>query len=241
MLRNVEKRGVQAARLPLEPGGTRSKFSYRSHHAQHGGNATEPAHLTLACVLLPPAGNWVRFFCSIPPLFVLSHGLPMINTRANWLRLALFYRCQLLPPLHWPLATFVRHSPRSLAVRRARRGQVLQTLPRWLPPATDCRIAKNRMGLIWPSEPSILIMHRPGDSCGKSNPFPTRRRPTVDHSLVAGGARTPVAAGVPAGWPSAAMPALVCFFRPQAPESEGRRAVGGDSQKKTITDAWDRA
>jgi hypothetical protein len=25
------------------------------------GNATEPTHLTLACVALPPAGNWVRF------------------------------------------------------------------------------------------------------------------------------------------------------------------------------------
>ncbi len=37
MLRNVEKRGVQAARLPLEPGGTSSKFSYRSHHAQRSG------------------------------------------------------------------------------------------------------------------------------------------------------------------------------------------------------------
>ena len=29
------------------------------------GNGTEPAHLTLACVLLPPAGNWVRFACQI--------------------------------------------------------------------------------------------------------------------------------------------------------------------------------
>jgi len=53
------------------------------------GNATEPAHITLACVLLPPAGNWVCFACQIPPLFVLSHGLPMVNTMG---KLALFWR-----------------------------------------------------------------------------------------------------------------------------------------------------
>ncbi len=43
-----------------------------------------------------------------------------------------------------------------------------QTLPRWLLPATDCRIAKDRMGLIWPSGPSILLCTEPGNSCGKS-------------------------------------------------------------------------
>ena len=57
-------------------------------------------------------------------------------------------------------------------------------------PASDCRIAKDRMGPIWPSGPSILLCTEPGNSGGKSNPFPsTRRRPTVDHSLVAGGAQ----------------------------------------------------
>ena len=46
------------------------------------------------------------------------------------------------------------------------------------------------MGPIWPSGPSVLLCTEPGSSGGKSNPFPsTRRRPTVDHSLVAGGAQ----------------------------------------------------
>ena len=48
---------------------------------------------------------------------------------------------------HWPL--FSRHSPLPP-----------KTLPRWLLPATDSRIAKDRMGPIWPSGPSILVMHR---------------------------------------------------------------------------------
>src|SRR5208337_3178595 len=54
------------------------------------GSATEPAHFTLACVLLPPAGNWVRFACQIPPWFVVSFALSMTSTRANWLRSGAF-------------------------------------------------------------------------------------------------------------------------------------------------------
>jgi hypothetical protein len=38
---------------------------------------------------LPPAGNWVRFSCSISPLFVLSHNMPIVNTTS---KLALFWR-----------------------------------------------------------------------------------------------------------------------------------------------------
>ena len=37
---------------------------------------------------MPPAGNWLCFACSIPPLFVLSHSLPMVNTMG---KLALFW------------------------------------------------------------------------------------------------------------------------------------------------------
>ena len=38
--------------------------------------------------------------------------------------------------------------------------------------------------------PLFLVCHRMDDSCGQIEPFfPTRRRPTVDHSLVPGGAR----------------------------------------------------
>src|SRR5208337_468145 len=54
------------------------------------GNATEPAHLALACVLLPPAGNWIRFACPISPWFVVSFALSTISTRANWLRSGAF-------------------------------------------------------------------------------------------------------------------------------------------------------
>ena len=76
----------------------------------------------LAVVILPPAGNWVRFACPIPPWFVVSCDLPMINDRANWLRFALFRPPQ-APSLrtHGPL--FTRHSlhlPRSTP--RDRRG-----------------------------------------------------------------------------------------------------------------------
>src|SRR5271157_2941448 len=52
------------------------------------GNATKPAHLTLACVSSPPARNWVRSACPIPPWFVVSFALSMTSTRANWLRSA---------------------------------------------------------------------------------------------------------------------------------------------------------
>ena len=107
------------------------------------GNATEPAHLTLACVLLPPAGNWVRFFCSIPPLFVLSHSLPMINTTG---KLASFGRFSITANfslrLHWPLATIL--SPLATISCRppgpAGSGRA-QTLPAGycLPPTAELR------------------------------------------------------------------------------------------------------
>ena len=77
----------------------------------------------------PRAGNWVRFSCSIPPLLVLSHSMPMINTTG---KLASFWRfpSPLAPSLriHWP--QFSRHSP------PATRHSPLPptTLPRWLPP-----------------------------------------------------------------------------------------------------------
>ncbi len=46
------------------------------------------------------------FSCSIPPSFVLSHHVPMVNTTSNWLCFGAF----LSPPvpslrIHWPLTT----------------------------------------------------------------------------------------------------------------------------------------
>ena len=56
MLRNVEKRGVQAARLALVPGGRGSKLSYRSHRAEHSGkrDRTGSSH---TCLRLIAAGR----------------------------------------------------------------------------------------------------------------------------------------------------------------------------------------
>ncbi len=52
------------------------------------------------------------------------------------------------------------------------------------------RLPKTELGPISTSAPSISLFTEPGDSCGQINPFsPTRRRPTVDYSLVAGGAQ----------------------------------------------------
>jgi len=97
-LEKSEKRGAQAARLPLVPGGTGASFPISHIKPFARSNATESAHLTLACVLLPPAGNWVRFACPIPPRFVLNGDLPMTNTTANWLRFGAFRSPPAPPP-----------------------------------------------------------------------------------------------------------------------------------------------
>ena len=85
---------------------------------------------------------------------------------------------------HSPLAT--RHSP--LATRHSPLATPLPptTLPRWLLPDTDRRIAKTERGPISTSGPSISLCAEPGDSCPQINPFlPTRRCSPVDRSLVA--------------------------------------------------------
>ena len=106
------------------------------------------------------------FSCSIPPLFVLSHSMPMINTTGKLASFGAFLS-PLAPSLriHWP--QFSRHS--RLATRHSQLPPT--TLPRWLLPATNRRIAKDRMGPIWPSGPSILLCTEPGDSCGQVKPF----------------------------------------------------------------------
>ena len=46
------------------------------------------------------------FFRSIPPSFVLSHNMSMVNTTSNWLRFGAFLSPSSLPfQFHWPLAT----------------------------------------------------------------------------------------------------------------------------------------
>src|SRR5271157_366004 len=112
MSRNVEKRGVHAAGLPLEPGGTGSKLSYRSQHAQRSGER-DRAGSSHTCLRRIAAGRkWVRSACPISPWFVVNFDLSTTSTRANWLRSALFCHRD-LPASHslatdyWPL--FPRH------------------------------------------------------------------------------------------------------------------------------------
>jgi len=136
---------------------------------------------------MPPAGNWVCFACSIPPLFVLSHSLPMVNTMG---KLALFWRFF----SHRQLGPFGFTDHSSLAPRPtpgpAGSGRA-QTLPRWPLPDTDHRIVKDRTGPDL-DERVVCIEYvtEPGDSFGQIKLFlPTRRRSTVDHSLIARGAQ----------------------------------------------------
>ena len=71
----------------------------------------------------PRAENWVRFSWSIPPSFVLSHNMPMINTTSNWLCSGAFLSpsCMSLQ-FYWPLAT-VLVSLVTLLTLHDRRGQ----------------------------------------------------------------------------------------------------------------------
>ena len=112
------------------------------------GPQRSPGTCSRAPTPLPSAGNWVCFSCSIPPLFVLSHSLPMINTTG---KLASFWRFSLttgsLPSDslvgftgHNSPAT--RHSP--LATRHLPLPPT--TLPRWRLHDTDSRFGKDRTG-----------------------------------------------------------------------------------------------
>ena len=147
---------------------------------------------------MPPAGNWLRFSCSIPPLFVLSHSLPMVNTMG---KLALFWRFsitassllfgftgQWLCYCHFHAASRPTHpatSARTSGVRSC------ADPPRWLLPDTDRRIGKDRTGPDLDERPLYLVCHRTRRFLRTKSIlfFPARRRPTVDHSLVAGGAQ----------------------------------------------------
>ncbi len=150
---------------------------------------------------LPPliAGRKLALFaCPISPGLALNFDLPMINVRAN---LALFWRFSIiassLPSAsltagHYPLAPRStphaprptrRHPPGPAGASRAR------TLPRWLLLGTNHRIAKDPTGPDLDERPLLFqYVTEAGGSSDKINSLlPTRRRPTVDHSLVASG------------------------------------------------------
>jgi len=141
------------------------------------------------------------------PWLVLSHNMPKINTAG---KLASFWRFSLtasslsshsLATDYWPLATVLMPLATVLSLhaeppRPAGSGRA-QTFPRWLLPSTDRRIGKDRTGPDL-DERSIHIQYvteiqyftEPGNFFGQINPFlPSRRRPGVEHSLLAGGAQ----------------------------------------------------
>ena len=102
----------------------------------------------------------------------LNCDLPMINVRANWLCFALFDHRQ-LPAFGftdcWPLSLTLhaprhprRHPPGPAGAGRAK------TLSRWLLPATDRPIAKNRTGPISTSGLYLQYVTEPGDSCSEN-------------------------------------------------------------------------
>ena len=85
------------------------------------------------------------------------------------------------------------NSSRAINLLVSQRGVVglgrARTLPGWLLPRINRRIAKDRTGSDLDKRPLyIQYVTKPGDSCGQINPFfLARRRLTVDHSLMAGG------------------------------------------------------
>ena len=90
---------------------------------------------------------------------------------------------------HYPLAS--RPTPH-VALRWGQRGQVVRRpspTGYCLTPTAD--LPKTERDPISTNGHSIIhYVTEPGNSCGKIKPFfPTRHRPTVDHSLVAGDAQ----------------------------------------------------
>ena len=115
---------------------------------------------------MPPAGNWLRFSGSIPPLFVLSPICQRLTLRANWLRFGAFVT-PLAPSLviHWP--PFSPHSSRSTPAGSA--------LAAGLFPAGYCQpptaeLTKTERGPISTSGPSIFSMsQKRAIASGESN------------------------------------------------------------------------
>src|SRR5271157_4165248 len=135
------KRGVQAARLPLEPGGTGSKLTHRAHNAQRSGCRDQ-------------AGSSHTYLRRI----AAGRNMSMINTTSNWL--ALFthslFRLFLAFAGHWSLSSRpTPHAPR----RQGQRGQVVRRpspTGYCLTPTAD--LSKIGRGPISTNGPSILSM-----------------------------------------------------------------------------------
>ncbi len=115
--------------------------------------------------VLPPSGPQISAESSM--------GYPLLGTRET----------RVVSTIPWPL--FSRPTPpapRPTTPRPAGSGRA-QTLPRWLLPATDHRIGKDRTGPDLDERP-LYFQYAPSQtiSADKINLFlPTRRRPLVDH------------------------------------------------------------
>jgi len=146
---------------------------------------------------MPPAGNWLRFSCSIPPLFVLSHSLPTANTMG---KLALFWRFSI---------TVVSASSISLAAGHCSHatGHLSRATRRYLPrpsPAGYCLTPTAEL-----SRPKGTRSRRAGrlySVCHRTRQFLQTNQsvsppsPPLDRRPFSRGRRrsTPVARGVPA-------------------------------------------
>src|SRR5271165_352081 len=101
---------------------------------KRGLPATFPWHLFSRPTPFAVGRKLASFSCSIPPLFVLSHSMPMINTTGKLASFGAFLS-PLAPSLriHWP--QFSRHSP------LATRNYLLRPSPAGycLPPTAELR------------------------------------------------------------------------------------------------------
>src|SRR5271157_3057604 len=118
-------------------------------------------------------------------------GHPVSGTRETWLAPHV-HLATILPP-HAPRAT--PHTPPAGSGRA-------RTPPRLLPD-TDSRIGKDQTGPDLDKRPLYMqYVTESGDSCGQNQLFSSRSSPSDRRPFSLGWNRsTPVAPGVPAGWP----------------------------------------
>ncbi len=96
-------------------------------------------------------------FCSIPPSFVLSHNMQMINITSNWLRFGAF-PSPLAPSLriHWPLAIVL--SPHAGTRPTSRFRSCADPSPAGYCLTPTAELAKIERGPISMSDPSTFSM-----------------------------------------------------------------------------------
>ena len=149
--------------------------------------------------------------------FVLSRNVPKVNTRAIWFRFGAFLSSPArFLRIHWPLAPVFSPLATTFppSARPAGSGRA-QTLPRWILCHQPHELSKAERGPISTSSPTILVCHRTTRflRTNQMNPFLlARRRPTVNCSVVGGGAqRQQLQACLPDGHQSRCLFFSPCF------------------------------